>query len=734
MSPPVGLLFLLLVAAVIVLSGYWLNALELADTFAKRLALAAVAGVAVLILVAAGVNFFRPLAGIWLGVCLLPAAATVLVARTRQALFADGRSLVRSRSGQLVLAAGAVFLLLLFAPALRDGQALFYDGTTNHDSFISITAGEYLQQHRYLEPPVLSATQPWMNMAEDNTGWQPRRAQLGVETLLALFSGLVGTTPLHVCLYFAGALFLPWCAAVYLALTTFFREQFSRGVLVAIVLLQPIFVFFHANSNLPNLLGAIVGTAVVVATEQALRAGTWRHRLGWGVLLALGFHGLIAAYPEMIPFVLLPCGLLWLRPWFLRRWEIVRTGGAGVVAAFLAGAAIDPAVTVRAWHGFRYSFATARADVIFANVFESLNLAERVPGIATFSVPTALALGTLGGAALTLLLLATAALGWWRARDRLGALCTLAGSGALLAYTVITGFNYGLQKSVQFGAIFVVAFLTAPLFDALLAHSRGTGWRRIAAGLSLAGVIIFYAAATRTNFQQVQAWSQEKKLSRDWYGLRALSATTLREQPVLVESASFRMPFFHSMWSAYFLSSSRSYFARRGGEGGGYLRLGVGNESAIPGGQPAAVLVGRRWAESFDANSPRLLEGREYVLLREANRVTDLEGMYPTNGYPDNAATRFTVEITPHSASQLRVTLVPYAPKNWPQVTWRIAHRSGPEGAETVTEVSGPPPWQIDVALAPHVTQTIECRIVSPFTSPEPLPFTVRQLSVVSRP
>ena len=202
---------------------------------------------------------------------------------------------------------------------------------------------------------------------------------------------------------------------------------------------------------------------------------------------------------------------------------------------------------------------------------------------------------------------------------------------------------------------------------------------------------------------------------------------------MLVEAASFRMPFFHSMWSAYFLSPSRVYFARRGGEGGGYLRLGVLDESAIPGGRPAALLVGRRWAESFDANSPRLLEGREYILFREANRVTALQGVYPLNGYPDHASTRFSLEIIPHSASHLRLILTPYKKTLWPEANWRIVHRIG-SGIETVKEVAGPPPWQIDVALVPRLSQTIECQVVGPADTSQAWPFAVSQVTIESSP
>lgn len=733
MSPFGGILFLLAVAAVILLSGYWLNGFDLGDTLAERLALAAIAGLATLLLVAVAVNFFLPLSGTGMGICLLPAAGTALWPHARNRVLADGRGLFRSPTGLLVIALAAGFLTWLLSPALRNDQALFYDGTTNHDSYIWITSGEFLQHHTYMEAPVFSTTQPWMNMADDNIGWHPRRGQLATETLLALFSSLFATTPLNTCLYFSAALYLPWLAAVYLAITTFFRAQISRGAVAAVVLLQPIFVFFHANSNLPNLLGAISGATVVIATAQALRADSRRSCLGWCSLLLLGFHGLLAGYPEMAPFIVLPCGLLWLRPWIARQGSVTRNRAPWVAAAFIVGGTINPAITVRAWHGFQYSFGTARADVIFANLLQPLIAAEHVPGLATLSVPAALGLGYVKGTLLSLVVLTAGAYGWWRARDRVGVMCTLAGSGTLMLYTLFTGFNYGLQKSVQFGAIFIVALLSAPLLDAQFDDWRRAGWRRLSAGLYLVTIVAFFATATVSNFHQIRDWSKEKMLSRDWLGLRQLSATTLRDQPVLVESASFRMPFFHSMWASYFLASSHTYFARRGGEGGGYMRLGVLDESAVPGGQPTAYLVGRRWAESFDANSRRLLVGREYSLLSQANRVTDLQGVYPLNGFPDNASTHFSIELTPHSNSRLRLTLTPYRKQFWPGATWRIVNRTE-SGETTMQELTGAPPWHIDVTLAPHLRQTVECQVVSAFTSTDLLPFAINQLLVESIP
>ncbi|HEY8995157.1 MAG TPA: hypothetical protein VIM71_10880 [Lacunisphaera sp.] len=733
MSPPLGLLFLLVVAAVILVSGYWLAALNLVDTFPERLALASIAGLASLLLLVAGVNFFLPLSGPGMGACLLPAMGSLLWSRSRSQLLADLRSAGRSRSGFMVLGLVAVFLTVLLGPALLDWQALFYDGTTNHDSYIWVTSGEFLQHHTYMESPVPSATQPWMNMAEDNVGWDPRRGQLGAETLLALFSSLAGTTPLFTCLYLAGSLFLPWTAAVYLAVTTFFRPQLSRATLAALVMLQPIFVFFYANSNLPNLLGTIMGTTVILATEHALRAGTRPRRLGWCAVLVMGFHGLLAVYPEMVPFILLSCGLLWLRPWWARRRDVVRTHAGWVAAAFVAGTVVNPAITVRAVRGFLYSFRTARTEDIFGNLFAPLNFAEYIPGSATLSIPAALSLGAVLGTGLTLMLLAAAITAWWRARDRLGALFALAGSGVLLVYTLVTGFKYGWQKSVQFSGIFITATMTAALVGAQIDEWHQTGWRRRTAGVCLAGIITFYTAATASNFSQIYEWRRQKILSRDWTALRELSATTLREQPVLVESATFRMPFFHSMWAAYFLPDSRTYYARRGGEGGGYLRLGVRDESAVPGGRPAALLVGRRWAESFDANSPRLLEGREFILLREANRVTDLQGVYPTNGYPDHAGGAMRFEILPHSRSRLLLELTPRTKRVTLPANWNLIRQT--EGAlDFSATVSGLPPWRLEIPLIARTSNRITVDLKEYDGPREDMAFVLRTVRIEDSP
>jgi len=221
--------------------------------------------------------------------------------------------------------------------------------------------------------------------------------------------------------------------------------------------------------------------------------------------------------------------------------------------------------------------------------------------------------------------------------------------------------------------------------------------RRLAT-VALAALVLFMGYATLMNCRDIYKWSNRKVISADWFALRDQSRTTLRHAPVLIEAASFRMAFFHGMWSAYFLTESHIYFGARGEESGGYLRTGIINEqtSEIP--APAAVLVGTPWADAFDANSPRLLTGREYTLLSKSNRVFKLGGVYPLNGPPDQASGAVFMEILPHSESHLLLELTPRAKAGWPAGEWKLTRHA--EGAEDFTAtVTGPSPWQLKIPL-----------------------------------
>jgi hypothetical protein len=201
---------------------------------------------------------------------------------------------------------------------------------------------------------------------------------------------------------------------------------------------------------------------------------------------------------------------------------------------------------------------------------------------------------------------------------------------------------------------------------------------------------------------------------------------------VLVDSATFRMAFFHGMWAAYFMPESHLYFGGRGVESGGYLRAYVINEAAARIPPPAAVLVGRPWAETFDANSPRILLGREYALVQRSNRVHEMAGVSSLNGPPDRATGQFSFQIVPHAASELVLELAPLAAAGWPAGEWR-AQRTAPGEAPFAATVTGASPWHLRIPLIAGKPNEVSV-VLAGAADPEALSFVVRNLRIENRP
>ncbi|HEX2861181.1 MAG TPA: hypothetical protein VHN79_06060, partial [Lacunisphaera sp.] len=347
-----GFLILTALPLSMLLTGYWLAALLAQNDPLERLAFALPCGLALLLAAAAAINFFQPLQGLWAYGCLAPILLTLLLPRSRSSLVQDVIEITRSRP-RLVLISLAAFFVLLLWPVLQAPSSLFYDGTSNHDSFFWISAAEHLKRHTYMDLPVISGTQPLTNATSAVIGWNPAWGRIGGEALLALASSVINISPLKLYLYATACLAMVWFALVYLVLRTFVTDTPSRLTGAAMVCLQPVFVFFHGNANLPNLLGILTGTALIVALERALRAGTDARPefTAWAALAGLSFHGLLCSYPEMVPFALLPCALLWLRPWFTRGPRTHWRTGLLLAVVLLAGATMNPATTVRAVRG-----------------------------------------------------------------------------------------------------------------------------------------------------------------------------------------------------------------------------------------------------------------------------------------------------------------------------------------------------------------------------------------------
>ena len=729
-----GLLILLGLPVGLLLCGYWTAALLADSGPAERLAFALPAGLAVLLAEIAAINFFHPLAGFWAYVCLAPVGLTLILPRNRASLGHDLISTARN-APRSVLIAGALFFIFLLWPVLTTPSGLFYDGTSNHDSFFWVAGAEHLKRHTYMEMPVVSAIQPLTNQTGALIGWTPAWGRIGAEGLLALASAIIGLSPLKLYLYGTASLALVWSATAFLGLRTFVTESPSRIALAALISLQPIFVFFYGNANLPNLCGALTGTSTLIALERTLRAGPGRRAefTAWGALAALSLHGLICTYPEMVPFILLPCGLLWLRPWFTLGPAAAWRPALLVAAIMLAGLVLNPATTIRGVNGFLASFHTARADSNWANLFNPLDVSEYIPGLVSLSISGSKELGGWLGWPLSVLLIAVFGLVVWRSRDPFGLLAGLAGGAALLVYTLATDFAYGWQKTVQFSGIFVALIFPCAALDVLWRWRGGPGWRRRLALTAFGAIALFLAFATVMNCRDIYKWSDRKVLSSDWFTLRDRSRTQLNQAPILVEAGSFRMAFFHSMWAAYFLSDSHIYYGARGVESGGYLRSNVVSEATVEIPKPAAILVGRLWADTFDANSPRFLEGHEYALLQKSNRVLQASGVYPLNGPPDSGTGVMRWEILPHSASQLAFVVKPRNKSGWPAGEWRVRRKvAGLPDYES--SVSGASPWLLRIPLEANKLNQIEVALTGKEGIPDQLSFLLRNLRIESNP
>lgn len=726
-----GLLIILGLPLGLLLNGYWLAAALKDETPLGRLAFALPAGLCSALALVAAINFFRPLAGLWAHACLAPALVTLGWPRRGRALWQDAVAAWRGREN-LVLGAGALFFVALLWPVLQNPATIFYDGTSNHDSFFWVAGAEHLKRSTYMAAPLGNPTQPLTHSAEAIIGWQPPWGRMGAEGLLAMVSSVINVSPLKLFLYATASLHFTWVALAWLALRTFYGELSSRYVAAALVCFQPVFVFFVSNSNLPNLLGALAGATLLIATQRAFTTPTRAGQNGLLLLVALSLHALLCVYPEMVPFVLLPAGLLWLRGLVAAGPRAGLRSGLLVAGAVVLGVLLNGATTLRAWHGFLASFAAARADTSWANLFNPLILAEYLPALATLSVPAARSLGPWFGWPLTVAFACGIGLMFRFARDRTGLAAVFAGSVLLVAYTIVADFAYGWQKSVQFAGVFFGLAFPAATLDALDRARRGNGARRRAGTAALAAVAVFLGYATAMEIREGYKWSNRKVISADWFKLRSQVAESLRGATVLVEPATFRMAFFHGMWSAYFLRDARIYYAERGDENGGYLRYYVHTEADPEMPPPAGYLVSRSWGDSFDANSPRILTGREYVLLQKSNRVLGLSGFQPGNGRPDFAEGALHLEILPHSPGVLRLELAPRDDGPPPDLAWRIARAAG---ADTFTAtVAGPPPWRMEIPLAVGQRNRIELTAESAAGARLPAQYIVRGLRIEDAP
>lgn len=707
----------------LLLAGYWLAAEMREATPAERLAAASLVGLTSALWTVATVNFFLPLRGFpaWLCV-LLPCGLTLGRARSRRALLADCRQVFRQPAAWCAALGAAALLLGLLWPLLRDPTLVFYDGTGNHDGFFWIASAEHLQRHSYMVDPIISAEQPFTNAARAITDWQPPWGRMGAEGLLALVAALTGRPAIEIYHPATVALLLPWLSGVFLVLRTFVtRERQHPLFWFAASGLQPVFLFFNSNGNLPNLLGVLAATGMVLGVGRSLenpggtsgfRAACWP----WLGSITLSTHALLCGYPEMLPFAVLPCGLLGLRA------SIGPTAGgwrrpAWLAAAAAVGFALNPATSVRGLSGFLKSLDAARYDAVarWHNLLASLEPAEYFPALTTLAVGACDHLGAALGLALSLGLLGALALTIRRARDPFGTSALLAGVGALVLYTLVTGFSYGWQKAAQFAGIFLAALFPAGCLATLVPTIAACGRpgalaKSCLALLGVCALLVFFTYATVDSCVRNALWSRRKRITREMLALRAVSAERLRGMPVLVVSESFpRSAYFYGMWASYLLPDSALVYSARGEENGGYLQEWAVTETVGVTPPPAAILVSQAWATTFDANSPRLAAGAGFALLENTNRVLRLEGFQPRHGVPEFCTSRASLSIQPHRDARLHATFhrrhLPAAVATNPVLVEPQVESEKPPACRL--RFDGPGPWAVVVPLKADVANTV---------------------------
>lgn len=688
-----GLLLIVCIDAIVVACGYAVAGWFRQPTPAVRLLVAPLLGLGLLLWSVSAVNLALPFRGPGAWLCLWPLAVTLAVPRLRRALGGDLAAGLRRADARAILLGGAILTLLLIFPFLRDAHLVFFDGTSNHDNFFWISSADFLQRHTYLESPVRSALYPVYADVSAIIGWQPLWGRMGAEGLIALVAGILRLNPLRLYTFATITLLLPWLAALFLlARETGLRPK-SPLLLGLAAALQPLFVFFQANGNLPNLFGAIFAAALLLGAA-GLRSSATRG-LGF-VLCLISVHALLCSYPEIIPFAALPVALfalaVCLRPASgENRWRLP----ALLLAAAVAGLALNPATTLRAAHGFMVSFSAARGSQHWANLFASLTPAGYVPGFVTLAIRPNHLLGWSGGLVFTALLAVSGVLIFRAARDRRLLLCSLAGFAALILYTVATGFTYGWQKSVQFAAIPLAVLYPGGALDA---WGRQRAVRRRLALAALAGLAGFFVYAQSGLLAESYRRARDKGLTGEMLTLRDSTAARFPDRPVLVQSRTFAMSFFHGMWAAYLFAKNPVYFSARDPQAGGYLRQNVLREDpAHPAARAACAYVGRDWADTFDANCPPLAADRIFALLPVWNRVGRLEGVYPADGVPAFAAPRFALDLAPRRPATLSLALAS-----------RYGDRQARTAEVSVTAPDGRTQWRTTLAWQPGATLALD--------------------------
>jgi len=718
--------------------GHGIGAGQLSTRDPVRICLALVLGLAVLILNITLVNLWLPLNLTASLICLWPVAGLASHRPFRLAAFEDAKDLFRLRGG-LVAFFSFILVFSILAPLVFQNDIITFDGTPNHDSFFWVTAAHHLQLHSYLTAPETDPLHPVMASVPAITGWKPIWGRMGGEGLLAFWSSLTGSSPVFMLLPLSASLLLAWNACCYLFFRTFFGDRLPRRSVPVIILIQPVFLFAHYNSNLPNLLGSIFGTISIVSLEQFLKCK--RGRWTWAMLLVLSIHGMICSYPEIVPFIVFPAGLLWIRFLIVSKDIHKWTRSVASVLLALIGLVLNPASSYRAYYGFIESFSAGRADAHWANMFEPLNPAEFIPGLLTMNPWYSRSLGWGFGLILTGLFVYGFVKAFRNAKDATGAFLATTGGLLLLAYTIATGFSYGWQKSIQFSGPMISTWVFAAVQSLIffkLDRVFVKQWpEKIKSAVSVGTTVMLVCFLLLSMWSFIKrGWeiSHVKGLSKDYFQVADYYDTLKRSEKLLViKPGTFDSPFYHSMWGPFFFSKFKVAFTSRYPDAGGYnsFERTITDETEDAG----AFVVSRAWADIWETNAHRLWQGKQLVLLENSNILHDLEGFYPLWGVSKYMNTVSSFEITPCSDCAFSIELKKSDKEEPVSRSWSIKITDVNTRQELVQEIiteNRKSPWLLKIPLKGGIRQRVSISTdVLPKIEPvPPFPFVIKNLNM----
>ena len=693
-----GLSLVLFIFPALCLAGYSLAGLLVSLTAGVRLCLAALAGLGIWLWLVAGVNAFLPLHfGVAWSIIGASWSGTLLLPYARRVLASDLRTLWASPGCRWAVLAPLPLLAGMLVPMAMFPGLVFYDGTSNHDSFFWITGAEWLQQHPYLVSPQPAIDPAVFSVTGAITGVSPPWGRMGTEGLLALLASAFNTLPLKGYVFVQAGLLPLWLASMVVFVRSVLLTRLAAWVLMVGASLQPIFVFFVTNNSMPNLLGALVAPLILVAfVRLTATVGLTRwERLGWGVVAALMLHGLLCTYPEMAPFALFAAGSAVVAKLFQidrqgRRIELV----TGVLLAGIAGLLVQPLSAWRAYQGFWNSFHVARTTMIWGNLFDTLDFSAYVPALITLNVPACKLLGPYFGWFLSVLLVVTLLQIVRRADDKAVAIASLSSFILLIGYTLATDFSYGWQKAVQFSGVIIAGFFSFGSFFTLTSVGGGrSSIPRLAVAATITGLMAY---ATIWGCTRSYYWAGLKGVDNAFLSLVDLSRNNLKNEPIEVVSATFHRPFFYSMWAVYALPESVVTFDPRGDEKGGYLQghlPGIG-ASSPDASKPRAYLVSRSWADTFDAGSIRLSSGSRHVLLSLTNKVVAQAGVFPLSGVPESAKSQFSLTLLPYANGVFEMDLMAQAADPGARATLAIRY-GNPDDNGSWQTLHSEYPWRV---------------------------------------